>query len=60
MILVLISWFHIEDMISYNRKIWKVFVAKKKNIGIQGLPTKLKEHIYKFHVKHRVFTKNVF
>jgi hypothetical protein len=39
MILVLISWFHIEDMISYNRKIWKVYVAKKKNIGVSTIFT---------------------
>jgi hypothetical protein len=39
MILVLKSWFHIEDMISYKRKIWKVYVAKQKNIGVSTIFT---------------------
>jgi hypothetical protein len=39
MILVLKSWFHVEDMISYNRKIWKVYVAKQKNIGVGDIFT---------------------
>ena len=37
MILVLKSWFHVEDMISHKRKIWKVSVAKQKNIGVSAI-----------------------
>jgi hypothetical protein len=32
MILVLKSWFHVEDMISHKRKIWKVSVATKEEL----------------------------
>jgi hypothetical protein len=39
MTLVLKFWFHIEDMISYNRKIWKVYVAKQKNMGVSTIFT---------------------
>jgi hypothetical protein len=68
MILVLKSWFHVEDAI-YHTENWKVYVAKQKNIGVSdmftvkthllvwGIPTELKEHLYKFQVKHRVLQK---
>ena len=39
MILVLKSWFHVEDMISYKRKIWTVSVAKQKTIGVSAIFT---------------------
>ena len=38
MILVLKSWFHVEDAI-YHTKNWKVYVAKQKNIGVSDMFT---------------------
>jgi hypothetical protein len=38
MILVLKSWFHVEDAI-YHTENWKVYVAKQKNIGVSDMFT---------------------
>ena len=48
MILVLKSCFHVEDMISYNRKIWKVYVAKQKNMGVSTIFTVKTNRRYDF------------
>jgi hypothetical protein len=39
MILVLKSCFHVEDMISYKRKLWKVSVANQENIWVSDIFT---------------------
>jgi hypothetical protein len=37
MILVLKSWFHVEDTISHKRKKMEVSVAKQKKIGVSAI-----------------------
>jgi hypothetical protein len=59
MILVLKSWFHVEDMISYERQIWKVSVAKLYKIIISDLTTQKKNLMNELKLYHRIVNFSV-